>query len=51
VIDPAVWPIETALERNGHVRVGGVDLVGLADRLGTPLYVYDAATIRDAYRR
>jgi diaminopimelate decarboxylase len=30
--------------------VSGVDLVRLADRYGTPLYVYDAATIRAAYR-
>jgi diaminopimelate decarboxylase len=30
--------------------VAGVDLVRLADRHGTPLYVYDAATIRSAYR-
>lgn len=33
------------------MRIGGVDLVALADRFGTPLYAYDAATIRDAYRR
>ena len=51
MIDPAVWPLGTSVDRNAHLRVGGVDLVGLADRLGTPLYVYDAATIRDAYRR
>jgi diaminopimelate decarboxylase len=30
--------------------VSGVDLVALARRYGTPLYVYDAGTIRDAYR-
>ena len=30
--------------------MGGVDLVKLAARYGTPLYVYDAATIRAAYR-
>ena len=35
--------------RDGHLRVGGVDLVRLAARHGTPLYVFDAATIRDAY--
>ena len=33
------------------MRVHDVDLTALADRLGTPLYVYDAATIKDAYRR
>jgi diaminopimelate decarboxylase len=51
VIDPAIWPLETSADHRGHLRVGGVDLVALAERLGTPLYVYDAPTIRDAYRR
>jgi diaminopimelate decarboxylase len=51
VIDPAIWPLETSADRRAHLRIAGVDVVGLADRLGTPLYVYDAATIRDAYRR
>jgi diaminopimelate decarboxylase len=51
VIDPAVWPLDATVDRRGRLRVGDVDLVSLADRLGTPLYVYDAATIRDAYRR
>jgi len=51
VIDPVVWPLGTTVDRAGHLRVGGADVVALADRLGTPLYVYDAATVRDAYRR
>ena len=50
-MDPAVWPLGTSADRRGRLAVGGVDLVRLADRFGTPLYVYDAATIRDAYRR
>ena len=51
MIDPAVWPLGTSVDRAGHLRVGGADVVALADRLGTPLYLYDAATVRDAYRR
>jgi diaminopimelate decarboxylase len=51
VIDPAIWPLGTSVDRRGRLRVGAVDLVALADRLGTPLYVYDAPTVRDAYRR
>ena len=51
MIDPAIWPLGTSVDRSGRLRVGGADTVALADRLGTPLYVYDAATIRDAYRR
>src|SRR4029077_18277889 len=30
----------------GHMEVGGCDLVQLARRHGTPLYVYDEATVR-----
>ena len=51
MIDPAIWPLGTSVDRTGRLRVGGADVVALADRLGTPLYLYDAATIRDAYRR
>ena len=51
MIDPAIWPLGTSVDRHARLTVGGVDLVALADRLGTPLYAYDAATIRDAYRR
>lgn len=39
------------MDRAGHLRVGGADVVALAHRLGTPLYLYDAATVRDAHRR
>jgi diaminopimelate decarboxylase len=51
VIDPAIWPLGTSADRHAHLRIGGVDVVALADRLRTPLYAYDAETIRDAYRR
>jgi len=51
VIDPAIWPLATGADRRGRLRIGGSDLAALAERLGTPLYVYDTATIRDAHRR
>ena len=44
------WPLGTAAGRDGHLRLGGVDAVRLAERYGTPLYVYDAATMRAAHR-
>jgi diaminopimelate decarboxylase len=50
VIERAVWPLGTAVGRDGHVRIGAHDLTALADRHGTPLYVYDAATIRASLR-
>jgi diaminopimelate decarboxylase len=34
----------------GHLSVGGCDLVDLAARFGTPLYVYDEATLRSRLR-
>jgi diaminopimelate decarboxylase len=50
VIEPAIWPLRTAVGRNGHVRIGTHDLAALADQYGTPLYVYDAETIRASLR-
>ena len=46
MIEDAIWPLRTAVGRDGHVRIGTHDLAALADRYGTPLYVYDAETIR-----
>ncbi|OLC10565.1 MAG: diaminopimelate decarboxylase [Chloroflexi bacterium 13_1_40CM_67_9] len=50
MIEPAIWPLRTAVGRNGHVRIGTHDLAALADQYGTPLYVYDAETIRASLR-
>jgi diaminopimelate decarboxylase len=50
VIERAIWPLRTAVGRDGHVRIGTHDLAALADRYGTPLYVYDAETIRASLR-
>ncbi|HEY8787155.1 MAG TPA: diaminopimelate decarboxylase, partial [Candidatus Limnocylindria bacterium] len=50
MIEPAIWPLRTAVGRDGHVKIGTHDLAALADRYGTPLYVYDAETIRTSLR-
>ena len=50
MIERAIWPLRTAVGRDGHVRVGTHDLQTLADQYGTPLYVYDAETIRTSLR-
>jgi diaminopimelate decarboxylase len=50
VIEPAIWPDRARSGPDGHVTVAGQDLVALADRYGTPLYVYDAETIRTSLR-
>ncbi len=39
-------PDTAEIDRDGHLRVGGIALEELADRFGTPLFVYDVATIR-----
>jgi diaminopimelate decarboxylase len=41
-----VFPDTAAVAKSGHLVIGGCDMVELAERYGTPLYVYDAASIR-----
>lgn len=38
------------VNRLGHLEIGGVDTVQLAEKYGTPLYVYDVALIRKRAR-
>ncbi len=45
-----VLPATARLNEAGHLEVGGCDVVELAGRFGTPLYVYDLATARAACR-
>lgn len=33
--------------QHGHLEIGGVDALYLAEKYGTPLYVYDVALIRE----
>jgi diaminopimelate decarboxylase len=35
----------------GELRVGGIPVSSLADRYGTPLFVYDAAALEDAWKQ
>ena len=39
------------VNERGHLEIGGCDVVDLARRFGTPLYVMDESTIRDNCRR
>jgi diaminopimelate decarboxylase len=41
-----LWPDTATLDASGQLQVGGLDLLALAREYGTPLYVYDEATIR-----
>ena len=38
------------VNRLGHLEIGGVDTIQLAEKYGTPLYVYDVALIRKRAR-
>jgi len=40
-----LFPNNTRLTPDGHVSIAGIDLPDLAKRFGTPLYVYDAASL------
>lgn len=39
-------PSNAAIDEAGHLRVAGCDVVALCEQHGTPLYLYDEATIR-----
>jgi diaminopimelate decarboxylase len=40
----------TKVNEQGHLEIGGVDTLELAEQFGTPLYVYDVALIRERAR-
>ena len=46
-LDSKVFPITTAINDDGHLEVGGCDVTSLAREFGTPLYVFDEATLRN----
>jgi diaminopimelate decarboxylase len=46
-----VLPPSASVTPEGHLSVGGCDLVALAEEHGTPLVVYDEGALRDAARR
>ena len=46
-----IFPKTTLFETDGSITIAGADLKSLADIYGTPLYLYDAATFKQAYSR
>jgi len=42
----ALFPITAEINRRGHLAIGGNDATELAASYGTPLYVFDEATLR-----
>jgi diaminopimelate decarboxylase len=45
-----VLPLTAKIAQNGHLNIGGCDVVDLAERFGTPLFVFDEETIRSRCR-
>lgn len=42
-----LFPETTRRNEKGHIEIGGCDTVALAEKFGTPLYVFDELTIRN----
>ena len=42
----SLFPMGSTFSENGHLNIGGCDVTELAKEYGTPLYIYDEATIR-----
>ncbi len=45
-----LFPVTADVNANGRIAIGGCDLTLLAAEFGTPLYVYDEATLRHTCR-
>ncbi len=43
-----LFPITTALNHQNALQIGGCDVLALCEQFGTPLYLYDQATLDDA---
>jgi len=39
-------PVTCALSADGHLEIGGCDVPALVEEFGSPLYIYDEATVR-----
>ncbi len=46
----AIFPTTTEINDSNHISIGGCDLSDLADKYGTPLYVFDEDTLRHKCR-
>lgn len=47
----SLFPSGTRVNPQAHLEIGGCDLVQLAEKFGTPLYLYDESTIREQAAR
>jgi diaminopimelate decarboxylase len=49
-VDWSLLPCTSTVGDDGHLRVGGIDVLELAEEFGTPLFVYDEEHLRTACR-
>ncbi len=49
--DLSIFPHSASINTSGRLTIAGCDLVELADKYGTPLYVYDGTTVRHQIER
>ena len=49
-LERELLPRTAEVDEKGHLHVGGIDLLELAEEFGTPLFVYDEAHLRHACR-
>jgi diaminopimelate decarboxylase len=47
---PMLWPLTTERDAEGGLHLGGVPIIALVERFGTPLYVFDETTLRSRAR-
>jgi diaminopimelate decarboxylase len=45
-----VFPLQSQVDTEGHLVIGGCDVVDLAGKYGTPLYLFDENTLRGKMR-
>jgi diaminopimelate decarboxylase len=46
----ALFPLTTEVNKQGHIVIGGCDVVDLVNEFGTPLYLFDEFTFRQKCR-
>jgi diaminopimelate decarboxylase len=50
VLELTLFPLTTDVNKQGHILIGGCDVVNLAEQFGTPLYLFDEFTLRQKCR-
>jgi diaminopimelate decarboxylase len=49
-LELALFPLNTEVNRQSHLVIGGCDVVDLVEEFGTPLYLFDESTLRQKCR-